>query len=73
VKTTIDMHEDADGVYRPKADGLGGALDDFERVLDAADGLGDVADAWTERLNAISEKRKIFRRRAPRRAEAEKV
>ena len=73
MRTTIDMHQDADGVYRLKADGLAGALDEFERVMDAADGLGDVADAWTERLNQIASKRKIFRRRASRRPEAEKV
>lgn len=74
MRTVIDTREGPDGVFRPKGEGLAGALDDLEELMDAGDRVADFVDAGAERLNGIMERRKFLRsrrRRAP--LEAEKV
>lgn len=68
MRTVIDTHEDADGVFRPKRDGLAGALDDLEDLAETANGFADQIDEGVDRLSRIMERRKFLRprqRRAP--------
>lgn len=68
----IDMHRGADGVYRPKADGLAGVLDDLEAGIDAADGIAGAVEEYAERLSVVMARRRILRSprgRGPQRAE----
>ena len=74
MRTVIETREGPDGVFRPKEDGIGGALDELEEFVEQTNGIADLVDAGAERLNAIMERRKFLRgNRRARIVRAEKV